>query len=74
MDKFDYVAKDKPKIWQVRWKLSNCFVGLARKIYPANPEIAAFHLQQYSDMMILGKSITRVTPLEFYPEPTKGDK
>lgn len=58
-------AKDQPKWFQFRWKLSNLFVNVARLIYPRNPEITAFVMQQYTDMAIYGKAITRVNPLEF---------
>jgi len=56
----DIQAKEKPKWYQFRWKLSNMFVIIAKKIYPESPEVRAFYMKQLSDMMIYGNVITRV--------------
>jgi len=57
-------AKEKPKWYQLRWKLSNIFVKIAVKIYPENPEVKAFWMQQMMDSLILGRSVIRVNPEE----------
>lgn len=58
-------AKEKPKWYNYQWRLSNLFIWIARKIYPANPELNAFMLQMLSDQMIYGQSIVRVNPTKF---------
>lgn len=58
-------AKDRPKWYQLRWKLSNLFVEIGRKIYPENPEVMAFYVKVMSDQMIYGGSVVRVAPDEF---------
>jgi len=55
-------ATKKPKWYNIRWKLSNLFISLARIIYPRSPEVRAFYMQQIIDSMICGKSIIRVNP------------
>lgn len=51
-------AKDKPKWYQLRWKLSNLFVEIGRKIYPENPEVMAFYMQVMHDRMIYGNYVS----------------
>jgi hypothetical protein len=58
-------SKEKPKWYNVRWKLSNIIINIGRKIYPDNPEWKAFIMQQAVDQMLYGGSITRVDPLDF---------
>jgi len=58
----DITALDKPKYYQLRWKLSNLFISIASKIYPRNPELKAFYLQMLTDQMFYGKSIVRIDP------------
>ena len=59
-------AKDKPKWYQLRWKLSNLFVEIGRRIYPENPEVMAFYMQMMSDQMIYGNAITRIDPEKLF--------
>lgn len=61
---FTVTAKARPKWYQLRWKLSNLFVRIARRIYPENPEVTAFYLQTMTDQLIYGQSIVRVGPDE----------
>ena len=58
-------AKEKPKWYNARWKASNFFVKIGMKIYPDNPEVKAFIVQQILDQMICGQSITRIDPSKF---------
>ena len=60
------VAKDKPKWYQIRWKLSNLFVNIGRKIYPRNPEVDAFWMQLMMDESIYGNAFVRVDPKKFH--------
>ncbi len=53
-------ATEKPKYYQLRWKISNLFMRLARRVYPESPEVKAFYLQMLHDYMIAGKFVTRV--------------
>ena len=62
---FNVKSKDKPKWYELRKKLSNFFVLLARKIYPYNKEIPAWMMEVYLDQAIYGKSFTRIDPKEF---------
>ena len=57
-------AKAKPKWYELRWKLSNLFVRIARRIYPENPEVTAFYVQTMTDQLIYGQSIVRIGPYE----------
>jgi hypothetical protein len=52
----------KPKWFQLRFKLSNLFMSVARLIYPQNPDIRAFYVQLMMDQLIYGESIIRVNP------------
>jgi len=51
---YDVIAKEKPKWYQLRWKLSNLFVKIAKWIYPENPAVKAFLLKKLTDFMIYG--------------------
>jgi hypothetical protein len=64
-------AKEKPKWYQIRWKLSNIFVKIAYKIYPESPNVKGFWMQQIMDGLILGESIIRVNPEETHEPGTK---
>ena len=69
---YDITTKcPKPKWFQLRRKLSNWFLWLAKKTYPENPEVWAFLSKVTMDIMITGQSITRVDPVDFYKEDTK---
>jgi hypothetical protein len=61
---FTVVAKEKPRWYQFRWKLSNFFVRIARRIYPENPEVTAFYMQTMTDQLIYGQSIVSIGPEE----------
>jgi hypothetical protein len=52
-------AKEKPKWHQIRWKVSNLLVKMARFIHPENPEVMAFYTQLLLDQMIYGRAIAR---------------
>jgi len=64
-------SKEKPRWFQFRWKLSNIFVKIAVKIYPENPEVKAFWMQQMIDSLILGRSVIRVNPEEMFKSEVK---
>ena len=66
---FSITATEKPKWHNLRWNLSNALVGLARWIYPRNPEVNAFMMQVMTDHMIYGQSVVRVNPAEMYKTP-----
>lgn len=66
---FSITATEKPKWHDLRWKLSNALVGLARRIYPRNPEVNAFLMQLMTDQMIYGQSVVRVNQEEIYKTP-----
>jgi hypothetical protein len=60
-------AKEDPKWFQFRWRLSNQLMRLAQWIYPPNPNVQAFLMQQMYDQIFYGKScvkIERVDPNE----------
>ena len=66
---FSITATEKPKWHDLRWKLSNALVWLARRVYPRNPEVNAFLMQVMTDQMIYGQSVVRVNPAEMYKTP-----
>lgn len=57
-------STEKPKWFQLRWKLSNALVSLARKVYPENPEVTAFYYGLMLDQIITGQMVVRVGPDE----------
>lgn len=61
-------AKEQPKWYQLRWKLSFYLVKLARKVYPDNPDVKAFYLQAMTDQMIYGRHVVRVHPEKVWKE------
>ena len=61
--------KNYPKWFQIRWHISNFTVWIARKIYPENPAVTAFYVQQMHDIMITGNSFVRINPRDVYIEP-----
>lgn len=63
---FEIAAKEKPKWFQLRWKLANNLVKLARAIHPRNPEVYAFMMQMAVDELICGKAVVRIEPDELY--------
>lgn len=63
---YDIVTEIKPKWYQFRWKLSNLFLWIAKKIYRENPDVWAFFSKITMDKMITGKSFVRVDPKEIY--------
>jgi len=62
---YNIISTEKPKYYQLRWKLSNFIIHIAKIIYPENPEIKAFFLKIIMDYMILGESIIRINPENF---------
>jgi hypothetical protein len=60
---------NKPKWYNLRWKVSNALVRMANRVYPKNPEVTAFWMQAMSDQMIYGHSVVRVKPEEMYNIP-----
>ena len=56
-------ATERPKWYNFRWRVSSALVRLARRIYPANPDVKAFFMQIAMDQMICGGSVVRVDPL-----------
>lgn len=62
---FDIKAKEQPKWYNFRWRLSSMFVKIAKKIYPKNPEVTTFWMKVIQDDMIYGKSIIRIEPEKF---------
>lgn len=63
MQSYSIRPKTKPKWYELRKRLSNGFVWVARKIYPENPEVFAFFMKTSMDAMIYGRSIIRVDPV-----------
>jgi hypothetical protein len=70
---FSITAKNKPKWHNLRWKISNALVKLARKIYPRNPEVDAFMLQIISDQIIYGRSMVRISPEDIFKTENGGE-
>jgi hypothetical protein len=70
---YDVSAKEKPRWHQVRWRLSNIFVRIAKKIYPENPEVMAFFIKQMTDLAIYGGSITHIDYKDFANKSFKKD-
>ncbi len=66
-----YTAKERPKWYQFRWRLSSAIVRFAQWIYPDNPDLKAYMAQAMSDMLIYGHHISRVNPADVFPEPTE---
>lgn len=60
----DFVSTEKPRWYQFRYRLSRFLVIVAKKIYPKNPDVIAFHLQLFYDSLIYGKAVVRISPLE----------
>jgi hypothetical protein len=65
MSIYKVTAKARPNWRQIRWKVSNALLDLARWIYPENPEVKAFFMQMVMDQMIAGKAVMRVDPHRF---------
>jgi hypothetical protein len=65
MSYINVTPKQKPKWHEVRRRIARVFVRIAQKIYPNSPEVMAFHMQQMTDMMILGHCITRIDPMKY---------
>ena len=51
---------EQPKWHQLRWRVSNWLVAVARKISPENPEVEAYWMEQLAEQMIYGMSVSRV--------------
>ena len=66
---YSITAIEKPKWHNIRWKLSNFAVRVARWIYPENPEVKAFFMQIMIDQMIYGQTVTRIDPSEILKTP-----
>lgn len=67
---YDVTAKaNGPKWYELRKRLSDFFLRLAKRLYPESPNIKAFFVKQYVDAMIYGGSITRVDPAEWHNVP-----
>lgn len=66
---YSITATAKPKWHNIRWKLSNAVVRLARWIYPENPEVKAFLMQVMTDQLIYGQAVTRVAPGDIFKPP-----
>lgn len=64
-------SKQKPLWYQLRWKLSNLLVWVARKVYPQNPETTAFYMETLTDQLIAGRAVVRVDPMEMMGEQIK---
>lgn len=64
---FRLISKEQPKWYNLRWKLSNFLVRVARKIYPENPEVTAFYIQLVHDDLIAGRAIVRLIHQIYYP-------
>lgn len=58
----EVLAKEKPRWYQLRWKLSNLFMCIGRWIYPKNPEWQAFLMQLTLDQMLYGGAMVRIDP------------
>ena len=69
MNMYSIIATEKPKWHNIRWKLSNAVVLVARWIYPENPEVKAFLMQVMTDQMIYGQAVTRIDPKEIFKTP-----
>lgn len=65
---FDIEAKEKPRWYEFRRKLSTFFVRIARRIHPQNPDVTAFHLQLMSDAMIYGRAVVRMDPMDEFKD------
>lgn len=56
--------KQQPKWYEFRKWLCKWLVTLARWVEPRSPEVYAFYMQQMQDLMITGRTMTRVDPFE----------
>ena len=68
---FTIHAKEKPKWYNLRWKLSSLIVKLARFVYPENPEVKAFIMRALMDEVICGASLTRIDPFAIFKTEAK---
>jgi len=53
-------AKEQPKWFQFRWRLSNLFMCIARAIYPENPEVTGFIIKMIAEQFTYGNAVTLV--------------
>jgi hypothetical protein len=56
---FEVKANEKPKWHQIRWKLSNLLIYIARKIKPDNPEVKAFIVEMVLEQAITGNVVVK---------------
>lgn len=68
MKTFDITTTEKPRWFQIRWRISNLFLRIAKWIYQENPGVWAFYLKQATDLMISGNAITRIDPQQFFKD------
>ena len=55
-------TKVKPKWYELRFRVANWFVNIARMIHPDNPEVWLFYTQLAIDQAVYGKSVIRIDP------------
>ena len=53
-------AKERPKWFQLRWRLSNWLISMAIKMYHENPEVKAYFMKVMIDNAICGGSVSHV--------------
>ena len=57
-------AKAQPKWFELRWRISNLLVQVARRIYPKSPEIEAFWagqlMKRYVEYLIEGVGTIKI--------------
>lgn len=56
------IPKERPRWYQLRWKLANALIRLARWISPVNPSLHAWTAEAIMDQMVYGQHIVRVDP------------
>jgi len=65
---YDICATEKSKWHNLRWKVSNTLIVIAKWVYPENPEVYAFLMKKAIDEAIYGRSITHINNEEIYRE------
>lgn len=65
---YDIEAKEKPRWYDLRRKISTFFIRVARWIHPRNPDVTAFQVQLMTDAMIYGRAVVRVNPMDEFKE------
>ena len=59
-------STEKPKWYQLRYRLSCLVVNLGRRIYPKNPDVTAFHMQRMLEFSLYGSTAVKIEAVDLF--------